>query len=93
MSKQTFSATLIGGTLVITAAPLTVPALRQLTGRTYCEPGVEARFIDWLGNASIDEAAEILGVSRGKVSHLRRSLGLSDQYTGESRTTQWRKNK
>lgn len=93
MSEQKFYATLIGSTLVITAEPISVPTLRQLSGRTYCEPGVERQFIDWLSNASVNEAAEVLGVSRGKVSHLRRSLGLSETYTGESRTTIWRKSK
>lgn len=46
-----------------------------------------------LENSSIDELAAELNVDRGVIWRLRKKFGVAKEYSGESRTTQWRRAK
>lgn len=57
------------------------------------DPSHQQEFIRWLKDTPIPDAAKQLGVSRAKAGRIRKAMGLSDEYTGGSRTTEWRRRK
>lgn len=84
-----FTVQQVGPVAIISAAGLDLDAL----GGVLVESRLRESLENYLRANLIDDVVRDTGLSRARVGRLRKSLGIAGTYSGDSKTTEWRKRK